>query len=121
MDGFPYCRIGEFIRFYICSIKVGTLPSYAASTASDPESRDSTVVLFLNFGGILKQKSGSTMEYAQLQIKNKKMCGFSQRCVPPGFPKIFFGRFSSGIHQNIQKARKLVNARACQEIIVFPN
>ena len=33
----------------------GTLHSYAASAASDPESEDSIVVLLLNFGGILQQ------------------------------------------------------------------
>ena len=33
------------------------------------------------------------MEYAQLYKKNKKMCGFSQRCIPSGVPKICFGGF----------------------------
>ena len=32
-----------------------------------------------------------------------------------------FGEFSSEIHQNIQKARKLVNVHAFQKIIVYPN
>ena len=53
LDGFPCYLIGEFIRFSICSTKAGTLPLCATSTASDPESEDSTVVLLLNFGGIL--------------------------------------------------------------------
>ena len=50
-------------------------------------------------------KKGPTVEYAQL-YKNK-------RRVPLGVPKICFGGFSSGIKQNIQKTRKLVNVRMC--------
>ena len=34
---------------------------------------------------------------------------------------ICFSGFSTGVHHNIKKARELVNARTCQEIIVFPN
>ena len=37
-------------------IKVGTLPSCAASTTSDLEFEGSTVVFLLNFGGILQKK-----------------------------------------------------------------
>ena len=49
-------------------------------------------------------KKCPTVEYAQLYKKNtKKRCGFSQRCVLLGIPKICFKGFSSGIHQNIQK------------------
>ena len=51
--GFPYCRIGEFIKFSICSTRDETLPSCAASAASDPESGDFILVLLLIFGGIL--------------------------------------------------------------------
>ena len=81
LDGFPYCRTGEFIRFSICSTKARTLPSYANSTSLDPESEDSTIVLLLNFGGILLQKS-----------------------CPIGRAKNMYSGFSSGIHHNIQKA-----------------
>ena len=98
LDGFRCCHTGEFIRFSICSTKVGTLPSYVASAASDPEFGDFTIVLLLNFGGILQQKLGLT------------------KCA-----KNMFGRFFSGIHQNIQKAHKLVNVWAYQEIIIFSN
>ena len=42
----------------ICSTKVGTLPSCAASTTSDPKFEDSTTVLLLNFCSILQQKLG---------------------------------------------------------------
>ena len=42
--------------FSICYTRAGTLPSYVASAASNLESRDSIVVLLLNFGGILGQK-----------------------------------------------------------------
>ena len=56
LDGFPCCHIGEFLRFSICSTKAGTLPSYAAFASSDLEFRDSTIVLYLNFGGILQKK-----------------------------------------------------------------
>ena len=59
--------------FSICSTKAGTLPSYAAFAALNLEFEDSTVVLLLNFGGILQQKVCPTMEYAQLNIQNKKM------------------------------------------------
>ena len=81
LDGFPYYRTGEFIRFSICSTKAGTLPSYAASAVSNPEFGDFTVVLLLSFGGILQQKSG-----------------------PIGHAKNMFGGFSSGIHYNIKKS-----------------
>ena len=90
LDGFPCCRTEEFIRFFIYSTKDGTLLSYAASAASDPESGDSIVVLLLKFGGILQQKSCPTK-----QAKN------------------MFGGFFSGIYQIIQKAWKLVNVQAC--------
>ena len=39
LDGFPCYRTGEFIMFSICSTKDRTLPSCAASAASDPQSR----------------------------------------------------------------------------------
>ena len=58
--------------FFICSTRVGTLPSYATSAALDPKSGDTTIVLLLNFGGILQQKLGSAVEYAQLYIYKKK-------------------------------------------------
>ena len=90
LDGFPCRCIGEFIRFSICSTRVGTLPSCAASAASNPESGDSTVVLLLNYCGIFLVKSA-----------------------PPDGPKICSDGFSSGIHQNIQKIWKLVNVWAC--------
>ena len=54
VDGFLYCHSGEFIKLSICSSKARTLPSCFVSTTSDPESGDSTVVLLLNFGGILQ-------------------------------------------------------------------
>ena len=73
LDGFPYCCIGEFIKFSICSTKAGTLSSYAASIASNLESGDSTVVLLLNFGGILQKIECLIVEYAQIIIQNKKM------------------------------------------------
>ena len=95
----PYCHTREFIGFSICSTKAGTLLSCVASTASNPESGDSTVVL-LNFGGILQQKVCATVEYAQLDIQNKKYIDVPQRCVPPGVPKICFGWI---LVQNIQK------------------
>ena len=66
-----------------------TFPSCVASAASDLESGDSTVVLLLNFGGILQQKACSTGEYAKLYIK-KKCINVPQRCVPLGMPKIMF-------------------------------
>ena len=69
----------------------GTLPSYDAFEASNLESRDSTVVLLLNFGGIIQQKACPIVEYTQL-YKNKKKCiDVPQRCVPLGMPKICFG------------------------------
>ena len=98
LDGFPCSRTREFIKFSIYFTKAGTLPSCAAFAASNLESVDSTVVLLLNFGGILQQKLSLT-ERAKNMVSG----------------------FSSGIHQNIQKARKLMNTLACQEIIVFPN
>ena len=72
LDGFLCCCSREFIRFSICSTKAGTLPSCAASVASDPKSEDSTIVLLLNFGGILQGIACPTMEYAQLVIQNKE-------------------------------------------------
>ena len=72
LEGFPYCRTGEFIKFSICSTKAGTLPSYAAFAALDPESGDSTIVLLLNFGGILQQNVCPTVEFAQLNITKQK-------------------------------------------------
>ena len=56
LDGFPYYRAKEFIRFSIYSTRARILSSYVASTASNLESGDSTVVLLLNFCGILQQK-----------------------------------------------------------------
>ena len=53
LDGFPYYRNGEFIKFSICITRDETLPSCAASAASDHESGDSTLVLLLIFYGIL--------------------------------------------------------------------
>ena len=46
---------------------------------------------------------------------------FLAKMGPTELAKNMFGGFSSGIHHNIQKARKLVHVRACQEIIVFSN
>ena len=65
LDGFP---TGKFIRFSICPTKVETLHSCAAFAGSDPGFEDSTVVLLLNFGGILQQIACLTLEYAQLNI-----------------------------------------------------
>ena len=96
LDGFPYCCPREFIRFSIYSAKAGTLLFHVAFATLYLESGDSIIFLLLNFGGILQQKSG-----------------------PIGHAKNMFGGFSSGIHQNIQKAWKLVNVRACHEIKVF--
>ena len=70
------------MRFSICSTKAGTLPSSAASTASYLESKYSTVVLLLNFGGILQQKECPTVEYAQMNIQNEKMYQCSTRICP---------------------------------------
>ena len=98
---------------------VGTLPSCATSATLDPESRDSTVVLLLNFGGILQQKVCPAVEYAQL-YKNKKNVYKDvshQACQK----YVVLMDFFSVIHQNIQKAWELVGAQACHEIIVFPN
>ena len=50
----PLLSYWRFITFSICSTKARNLPSYAASATSDPKSGDSTVVLVLNFGGILQ-------------------------------------------------------------------
>ena len=86
LDGFPYCRTGEFIRFSICSTRARTLLSKTPQL-----SYFSIFVAFFNKMG------------------------------PIGRAKNMFGGFSSGIHHNIQKTRKLVNVRVCQEIIVFMN
>ena len=116
LDGFPYCRTGEFIRFSICSIKAGNFPSYAASTTSDPESEDSIVVLLLNF---LFSKNGSHHDLCTT-IYNVSM--FHKDVSHRACQKYdSVGGFFSGIHQNIQKAQELVDARACHEIIVFLN
>ena len=48
--------------------------------------------------------TGNTHNYIK---KNKKMCGFSQRCVSLGVPMICFDGFSNGIHQNIKKNRDI--------------
>ena len=56
LDGFPYCCTGEFIKFSIHSTRARTLLSYTTSTTTDPKSEVSTVVLPLNFGGILQRK-----------------------------------------------------------------
>ena len=61
-----------------------------ASTASDHESGDSTVVLLHNFGDILKQKACPTVEYAQLNIQNKKMYQCSTKMCPTERAKIMF-------------------------------
>ena len=53
-------------------------------------SRDSTVVLPLNFGGILQQKVCPTMEYAQLNIQNKNMYRCSTKMCPTGRAKNMF-------------------------------
>ena len=47
---------GEFIRFSIYFTKAGTLPSHVASITSNFESKDSKIILLLNFGGNLQQK-----------------------------------------------------------------
>ena len=118
LDGFPYCRTREFIRFSIYSTKARTLPSYVASVASDLESGDSTVVLLLNFGSILQQKVCPTMEYAQLNIQNKNMYRCSTKMCPTGCAKNMFMLDFGPKHT---KARELVNARVCEETIVFLN
>ena len=74
LDGFPYCRIGEFIRFSISSTKAVTLPSCATSATLDLEVRDSIVVLLLNFGSILQQKRVSHRRICiTIKKKNKKI------------------------------------------------
>ena len=48
-----------------------------------------------------------TVEYAQLYKENKNICGFLQRCVPLGMPKIWYDGFSNGIHHNIKKSMEI--------------
>ena len=100
LSGFPCCLTKEFIRLSICSTMAGTLPLCTASTSSDPESRDSTIVLLLNFDSILNQNAFLVMEYAQLYEKTKRCIDVPQRCVPSGMPKICFYWI---LVQNIQK------------------
>ena len=61
-------------------------------------------------------KMGPIGRYALLYTKKKRCVDFHK-----DVPEIGFGGFSSGIQQNIQKAWRLVNTWACQEIIVFVN
>ena len=49
----PIIVLENSLGFSICSTKVGTLPSCVVSATSNLEFEDSTVVLLLNFGGIL--------------------------------------------------------------------
>ena len=94
----PYYRTGEFIRFSIYSTRVGTLPSRVVSRASDLESEDSTIVLLLNFGGILQQKCVPPWNMHNYIKTNKKMYRFSKTCVPHwnmhNNIKIYMCRFS---------------------------
>ena len=83
-DGLSYYRTGEFIRFSICSTRAGTLPSCAASIASDLESGDSIVVLLLNFGGILQQKTMSHHGVCTTKKKKRKMYRCSTKMCPIG-------------------------------------
>ena len=121
LDGFPYCCTGEFIKFSIHSTRAGTLLSYTTSTATDPKSKVYIVVLLLNFGGILQRK--------WVPLWNMRNYKKTKRCVD--FHKdgshracqiyVSIGGFFNGIHQNIQKERRLVNAWTFQEMIVFLN
>ena len=118
LDGFPCCRTREFIRFSIYSTKAETLPSCAAFVALDLESKDSTIVLLLNFSGILQQIACPIVEYAQLNIQNKKMYRCSIRTCLTKYAKNMF-RLDFGPEHT--KAWELINAQVCQEIIIFSN
>ena len=65
---------------------------------------------------------GPIVEYAQL-YKNQKDVWIFIKMYPTGRAKNIFHLvyFFTVIHHNIQKAQRLVDAQACQEIIVFPN
>ena len=106
LDGFPCCCTREFIRFSICSTKVGTFPSCDASATSNPEFEDSTIVLLLNFGGIPQQIRCPAMEYAQLNIQNKKMYRCSTNtCLIERVKNMF----KLDVGPKHTKARELVN------------
>ena len=79
---------------------------------------DSIVVLLLNFGGILQQKACPTMEYAGLNIQNKKMYRCSTNMCPTKRAKNMFMLDFGSEHT---KTQELLNARACQELIEFSN
>ena len=95
---------------------------------------DSSVVILENSSGFLSislrlelflhvlllQHQILSPETLQLSYSSILVAFFSKNWVPLGAKNMFSG-FYSGIDHNIQKTRKLMNVRACQEIIVFSN
>ena len=89
----------------------GTLPLCATSTASDPESRDSTVVLLLNFDSILKKNVCLIMEYAQLYKKQKDVSMFHKDVSPRGCQKYV----SIGFWSRTYKSTRIGECTGVQE------